>query len=105
MPGVAIPFYLAHPRLEKLERTQMLEVEGGTPEWCLKILRHEAGHAIDNAYRLRNRRRRQRVFGPSYMQYPDYYTPKPYAKATSCTSTAGTQSHPTRTSPRRSPSG
>ena len=49
VPGVAIPFYLAHPRLEKLERTQMLEVEGGTPEWCMKILRHEAGHAIDNA--------------------------------------------------------
>ena len=81
VPGVAIPFYLAHPRLEKLERSQMLEVEGGTPEWCLKILRHEAGHAIDNAYRLRNRLRRQRVFGPSYMQYPDYYTPKPYSKS------------------------
>ena len=49
VPGVAIPFYLAHPRLEKLERTQMLEVEGGTPEWCMKILRHEAWHDIDNA--------------------------------------------------------
>jgi hypothetical protein len=81
VPGVAIPFYLAHPRLEKLERTQMLEVEGGTPEWCMKILRHEAGHAIDNGYRLRNRLHRQRVFGPSYIQYPDYYTPKPYSKS------------------------
>jgi Putative zinc-binding metallo-peptidase len=81
VPGVAIPFYLAHPRLEKLERTWMLEVEGGTPEWCMKILRHEAGHAIDNAYRLRTRLRRQRVFGPSYMQYPAYYTPKPYSKS------------------------
>ena len=81
VPGVAIPFYLAHPRLEKLERSQMLEVEGGTPPWCMKILRHEAGHAIDNAYRLRMRLRRQRVFGPSYMQYPDYYTPKPYSKS------------------------
>src|SRR4029079_7589891 len=66
VPGVAIPFYLAHPRLEKLERAQMLEVEGGTPEWCLKILRHEAGHAIDNAYKLRQRLRRQQIFGPSY---------------------------------------
>ena len=27
--AVAIPFYLAHPRLERLERTQMLDVEGG----------------------------------------------------------------------------
>ena len=81
VPGVAIPFYLAHPRLSQLERTQMLEVEGGTPEWCMKILRHEAGHAIDNAYKLRQRRRRQQIFGPSYMQYPDYYTPKPYSKS------------------------
>ncbi|MEO8522075.1 MAG: hypothetical protein ABI603_11970, partial [Acidobacteriota bacterium] len=38
VPGVAIPFYLAHPRLERLERAQMLEVEGGTEAWCLKIL-------------------------------------------------------------------
>jgi hypothetical protein len=81
IPGVAIPFYLAHPRLERLERTQMLEVEGGTPEWCMKILRHEAGHAIDNAYKLRLRRRRQQIFGPSYIQYPNYYTPKPYSKS------------------------
>lgn len=81
VPGVAIPFYLAHPRLERLERAQMLEVEGGTPEWCMKILRHEAGHAIDNAYKLRQRRRRQQLFGPSYMQYPSYYTPKPYSKS------------------------
>ncbi len=81
VPGVAIPFYLAHPRLEKLERAQMLEVEGGTPEWCMKILRHEAGHAIDNGYKLRQRRRRQQIFGPSYIHYPDYYTPKPYSKS------------------------
>ena len=81
VPGVAIPFYLAHPRLERLERSQMLEVEGGTPEWCMKILRHEAGHAIDNAYKLRTRRRRQQIFGPSYMQYPKHYQPKPYSKA------------------------
>jgi hypothetical protein len=81
VPGVAIPFYLAHQRLAHLERTQMLEVEGGTPEWCMKILRHEAGHAIDNAYKLRQRRRRQQIFGPSYMQYPEYYTPKPYSKS------------------------
>ena len=76
VPGVAIPFYLAHPRLERLERAYMLEVEGGTPEWCLRILRHEAGHAIDNAYKLRQRRRRQQVFGPSYKAYPEYLRPE-----------------------------
>jgi hypothetical protein len=81
VPGVAIAFYLSHPRLERLERSMMLEVEGGTPEWCMRILRHEAGHAIDNAYKLRQRRRRQQVFGPSYKAYPEYYDPKPYSKS------------------------
>src|SRR5271168_675154 len=29
VPGIAVPFYLAHPRLERLERRMMHEVEGG----------------------------------------------------------------------------
>src|SRR5687767_13452330 len=81
VPGIAIPFYLAHPRLSRLEEEQMLEVEGGTPEWCLQILRHEAGHAIDNAYRLQRRLRRLKLFGLSKKAYPEYYTPKPYSKS------------------------
>jgi hypothetical protein len=80
-PVIGIPFYLAHPRLMKLERAQMLEVEGGTPEWCLQILRHEAGHAFDNAYALRRRRRRVRIFGKPTTEYPDFYLPKPYSKS------------------------
>jgi len=81
VPGVAIPFYLAHPRLMKLEEAQMLEVEGGTPAACLQILRHEAGHAFDNAYALRNRRRRVRLFGRPSTPYPDFYLPRPYSKS------------------------
>ena len=81
VPGIAIPFYLAHPRLARLEREQMLEVEGGTPSWCMRILRHEAGHAIDNAYMLRRRRRRQAMFGSSAIEYPEFYTPKPYSRS------------------------
>jgi hypothetical protein len=79
--AIAIPFYLAHPRLEKLEEAQMLEVEGGEHEWCMRILRHEAGHAIDNAFRLRRRRRRQHTFGSPSQPYPEFYTPKPYSKS------------------------
>jgi hypothetical protein len=63
VPGIAIPFYLAHPRLAKLELKEMLEVEGGDHESCLMILRHEVGHAIDNAYALRRRPTRRRLFG------------------------------------------
>jgi putative zinc-binding metallo-peptidase len=81
VPGIAIPFYLAHPRLAKLELAQMLEVEGGDPDACLRILRHEVGHAIDNAYRLRRRPTRRRLFGNPAIEYPSYYTPKPYSKS------------------------
>ena len=81
VPGVAIPFYLAHPRLMRLERSQMLEVEGGTPEWCLQILRHEAGHAFDNAYDLRRLRRRREMFGSPATAYPEFYLPRPYSKS------------------------
>jgi hypothetical protein len=81
VPAIAIPFYLAHPRLAKLEETEMLEVEGGDAESCLRILRHEAGHAIDNAYRLRRRPTRRRLFGNPGTDYPEYYTPKPYSKS------------------------
>jgi hypothetical protein len=79
--AIAIPFYLAHPRLAALEEKQMFEVEGGEHEWCMRILRHEAGHAIDNAYRLRRRRQRREVFGPSALPYPESYAPKPYSKS------------------------
>jgi hypothetical protein len=81
VPGVAIPFYLAHPRLMRLENAQMLEVEGGTPTWCMQILRHEAGHAFDNAYALRRRIRRRRIFGSPSVDYPDFYLPRPYSKS------------------------
>ncbi len=81
VPGIAVPFYLAHPRLAKLELTQMLEVEGGTREWCLRILRHEAGHAIENAYKLRRRKTRQEIFGKSSQRYPMYYSPRPYSRS------------------------
>ncbi len=81
VPGIAIPFYLAHPRLVRLERNQMLEVEGGTSEWCMRLLRHETGHAIENAYRLRRRSRRQELFGKSTEPYPDHYTFKPYSRS------------------------
>jgi hypothetical protein len=79
--SMAVPFYLAHPRLERLEKTQMLEVEGGEEGWCMRILRHEAGHVIDNAFKLRLRRRRRSLFGSSSVPYPEHYAPKPYSKS------------------------
>jgi len=77
IPGIAIPFYLAHPRLAAIERRLMREVEGGNRNWLMRILRHEAGHAIDSAYRLRRRRHWREVFGPASLPYPDTYRPRP----------------------------
>ena len=73
VPGIAVPFYLAHPRLERLERRIMREAEGGNSRLLMRILRHEAGHALDNAYRLRRRRRWREVFGPASRPYPARY--------------------------------
>jgi hypothetical protein len=81
IPGIAIPFYLAHHRLARLEESQMLEVEGGTPDWCMRILRHETGHAIENAFRLRLRRKRRELFGSTRVPYPEHYAPRPYSKS------------------------
>jgi hypothetical protein len=80
VPGFALPFYLAHPRLAALERRQMLEVEGGSRTACLKLLRHEAGHAIDTAYRLHHRKRWREHFGPASRPYRATYVPRPGSK-------------------------
>src|SRR4030081_298791 len=79
-PGIAIPFYLAHPRLMKLEKKMMLEVEGGTWSECMAILRHEAGHTVQHAYQLHRRRRWQQLFGPSSKRYPRYYRRTPASR-------------------------
>ena len=79
-PGIAIPFYLAHPRLMRLERKMMIDVEGGTVPECMRILRHEAGHVLQVSYQLQRRRRWQQLFGPSSTRYPEYYRPNPASR-------------------------
>lgn len=81
MLAISIPFYLAHPRLKELEKSMMFDVEGGTPEWCQKLLRHEAGHCFDHGYRFSKRRNWRDTFGSPEIEYaPETYHPKPYSK-------------------------
>lgn len=80
IPGFAIPFYLAHPRLRRLEHDQFLDVEGASRAECMRIMRHEAGHAFQHAYQLHRRRRWQALFGKSSTRYPEYYRPNPASK-------------------------
>ncbi len=79
-PGIAFPFYLAHPRLMRLERKMIIDVEGGTRAECMSILRHEAGHVVQNAFRLHRRRRWQALFGRSSTRYPTHYRPNPASR-------------------------
>ena len=79
-PGIAFPFYLAHPRLMRLEKKKIIDVEGGTWSECMSILRHEAGHVLQHSYQLQRRRRWQQLFGPSSKRYPRYYQPNPASR-------------------------
>ena len=80
VPGFAVPFYLANARLRRLEANQLLDVEGASRAECLRIMRHEAGHAFQHAYQLHRRRRWQQLFGKSSTRYPEYYRPNPASK-------------------------
>src|ERR1700758_1822507 len=63
IPAIFIPFFLVNDRLRALGRKMMLEVEGETPEWFLKLMRHEAAHAYSYAYQLQRRKKWQQMFG------------------------------------------
>jgi hypothetical protein len=80
IPIIGIPFCLAHPRLKQLERKMMYEVEGGTDDVCMKLLRHECGHAVNYAYRLYRRTRWRELFGFFSAPYGNSYSYQPYSR-------------------------
>ena len=81
LPAIFVPFFLVHDRLRALERFMMLEVEGETPEWFMKLMRHEAAHAYDHAYRLHRKKDWQRCFGRTSREgTPATYRPRPFSR-------------------------
>ena len=80
IPAIFVPFFLTHDRLRRLEKAMMLEVEGESPEWFMRLMRHEAAHAYAYAYQLTRKKKWQRVFGlTSTDTTPDFYRPRPYS--------------------------
>lgn len=79
--AIAIAFYLAHPRLKRIEKKFMLDIEGGTKSECMQLLRHECGHSYMYAYKLNRRKDFKEIFGSSDEEYKDTYRPKPYSKS------------------------
>ncbi len=80
VPVIGIPFCLAHPRLRQLEQKMMYEIEGGLEAICMKLLRHECGHALNYAYQLYRRTRWRETFGPFSAPYSASYDYQPYSR-------------------------
>jgi hypothetical protein len=82
IPAIFIPFFLFHDRLRKLERKLILEVEGESPEWFMKLIRHEAAHAYFYAYQLQRKKKWREIFGQtSAEETPQFYRPRPYSRS------------------------
>jgi len=81
VPAIFIPFYLVHDRLRELERKMTLEVEGETPEWFMRLMRHEAAHAYSYAYGLYKKKRWQQTFGLASTEEKEFYRPRPYSRS------------------------
>jgi hypothetical protein len=81
IPVIALPFYLAHPRLIQLERKIIGEAEGENPAEAMRLLRHECGHAIVHAFGLTRRSSWREHFGHPRKPFSDYYRYQPYSKS------------------------
>src|SRR5512141_818896 len=82
IPAIFVPFFLTRERLRQLERNIMMEVEGETPEWFMKLIRHEAAHAYFYAFQLQKKTRWRHIFGAtSSEETPQFYRPRPYSRS------------------------
>lgn len=77
-PLIGVPFYLADPRLERIEAEMSLAVEDDAE--AMRYLRHESGHAYNYAFRLYERDDWQQIFGPFARPYRDRYRANPFSR-------------------------
>jgi hypothetical protein len=77
-PLIGVPFYLADPRLSRIEEEEAVEVE--TEQDAMRYLRHEAGHAFNYAYRLYDRADWRQTFGPYSRPYRERYRANPFSR-------------------------
>jgi hypothetical protein len=76
-PVIGVPFYLADPKLQKLER-EMNDLEDSRQ--IMMYMRHEAGHAFNYAYELYKTPEWHEVFGSFRKAYRDAYKPVPFSR-------------------------
>ena len=78
-PLIGVPFYLADERLERIEAEQAGAVEGD--DEAMRYLRHEAGHAVNYAFRLYDRADFANNFGDYAQPYHERYAADPLSRA------------------------
>src|SRR5947209_1615213 len=78
VPVIGVPFYLADRRLARIEEEQTGEIE--TNQITMMLLRHEAGHAFNYAYRLYKRPDWSEMFGSFRRPYRDSFRPNPFSR-------------------------
>jgi hypothetical protein len=77
-PLIGVPFYLADPRLERIEAEESGSVE--SDDEAMRYLRHEAGHAINYAFHLHERDEFPRLFGDYARPYDEHYAADPLSR-------------------------
>ena len=78
-PIIGVPFYLADERLERIETEHAGSVEGD--DEAMRYLRHEAGHAMNYAFRIHDRPDFEAVFGNYARPYREHYATDPLSRA------------------------
>jgi hypothetical protein len=76
-PLIGVPFYLADPRLERIEDDFAEGIE--SDQESMRFMRHEAGHAFNYAYRLYDRTEWRQIFGPYSRPYRERYRADPFS--------------------------
>ena len=77
-PIIAVPFYLADTRLFELEEEFADDLED--EERIMAGLRHEAGHAVNYAFKLYMDPEWDQLFGSFFREYNDDYRPEPFSR-------------------------
>ena len=78
VPLIGIPFYLGDERLSRIEEEHTGEIEDDAE--IMMLLRHEAGHAFNYAYRLYDDPGWIENFGPFDAPYHETFRPNPYSR-------------------------
>ncbi|MEP6729691.1 MAG: putative zinc-binding metallopeptidase [bacterium] len=78
-PIIGVPFYLADDRLERIEAEHAGSIE--SDDEAMRYLRHEAGHAVNYAFRLHERADFNAIFGDYARPYREHYAADPLSRA------------------------